>query len=63
MSDLDYIKRFSKITITKVCNDNHVDRSNLLAGRVKDKKVKMIRKAIEMEIGNIYKEEYESIKE
>lgn len=62
MNDLDFIKSFSKISIKKVCCDNGVDASNLWSGRVSNKKLHLIRKAIEYEISKLYKEEYEQQK-
>lgn len=62
MNDLDYIKKFSKITVKKICIDNDIDPSNLWAGRVSKNKIKLVRKAIESAIGNIYKEEYDKQK-
>lgn len=62
MSDLDYIKKFSKITVKKICINNDIDPSNLWAGRVSKEKIKLVRKAIESAIGNIYKEEYDQQK-
>ncbi len=57
-SDLDFIKGFSKITITKACKKANVDRSNLIMGRIKDKeKIKKVKKILEREINNLYKEE------
>ena len=32
-SDLNFIKEFSKITISQVCRDLEVDRGNLINGR------------------------------
>lgn len=62
MNDLDFIKKFSKISIKKVCRDNGVDSSNLWSGRVSNKKIRLIRKGIEFEISKIYKEDYEQQK-
>ena len=33
MEDLEYIKRFSKITITGICKKKKIDRANLLTNR------------------------------
>lgn len=35
MNDLKFIKNFSKITITKACNECNVSRANLMSGRSK----------------------------
>lgn len=50
MDDLEFIKKFNKITIKKICNKLGVDDSNLYNGRVKKEKVKMIREELEKEI-------------
>lgn len=62
MNDLDYIKRFSKIKIARICRENGVNSSNLWSGRLSDEKVHMIRKVIEKEVGTIYVEEFEKSK-
>lgn len=54
MEDLEYIKKFSKITIKNVCDKVKVDKSNLYAGRVNKNKVKKIRKMIENDIATLY---------
>ena len=55
MEDLEFIKKFSKITIKKVCELSGVNRSNLMSGKIKDeKKIKKVRKAIESEIAKLY---------
>ena len=62
MSDLEYIKKFSKIKIAKICRENGVNSSNLWSGRLSDEKIHLIRKAIEKEVGTIYVEEFEKSK-
>lgn len=62
MGDLEYIKKFSKIKIAKICRENGINPSNLWAGRLNDEKVHLIRKAIEAQVGGIYQEEYEKSK-
>lgn len=57
MNDLDYIKKFSKIKIARICRDMGISSSNLWAGRLSDDKVHIIRKIIESEIGEIYVKE------
>lgn len=55
MNDIDFIKNFSKITITKVCKNANVDRANLVSGRIKDEtKIKAVREEIENEIAKLY---------
>ena len=62
MTDLEYIKKFSKIKIAKICRENGVNSSNLWSGRLSDEKIHLIRKAIEKEVGTIYVEEYQRTK-
>lgn len=54
--DLEYIKNFSKISIKKVCEQEKINRSNLLTGKCKDNKAKakQVRKQIESEIAKLY---------
>lgn len=54
MDDETYIKRFTKITLKKACQKVGVDRSNLLSGRVKKEKVKLVREEIESEVAKLY---------
>lgn len=58
MTDLDFIKKFSKITVKRVCEENGISSSNLWSGRLSQEKVHTIRKAIEAEMGTIYVEEF-----
>lgn len=57
--DLDYIKSFSKIKISKACRHFKVDQANLVNGRLGKDIEKKIRKYIESEIANIYVKESE----
>lgn len=54
MQDLDFIKNFSKITITSACKKTNVDRASLLTNRVRGEKVKLVREEIESEIAKLY---------
>lgn len=62
MNDLDYIKKFSKIKIASICRENGISSSNLWSGRLNNEKIHLIRKAIESEVGSIYREDYEKTK-
>ncbi len=44
--DLKYIKDFSKITISSVCEELNIDRSNILAGRASEKNTKAVKQKI-----------------
>lgn len=52
--DLDYIKKFSLITIKEVCKKAGVDSSNLWCGRCSKKKIKEVRKMLESEVAKLY---------
>lgn len=54
MEDLEFIKNFSKVSISKACKKAKVNISNLYAGRVKKEKVKLIKKILESEIAKLY---------
>ena len=61
--DLDYIKKFSVITIGKACKKAGIDSSNLWAGRSSKKKIKEVRKILESEVAKLYliKDEQDNI--
>ena len=42
MDYLDKIKRLSKITITSICKELHIDRQNLLNGRTTEENEKRV---------------------
>lgn len=52
--DLEYIKKFSSISITDVCKKLGVDRSNLLNGRTTKRNMKLVRKGLESEVAKLY---------
>lgn len=54
MEDLEYIKKFSKITIKDVCDKAKVNKSNLFAGRTSKENFKKVREEIESEIAKLY---------
>jgi hypothetical protein len=58
MKDLDYIKKFSKITVKDACKENGVNSSNLYAGRCSDDKVHLVRQCIEAKIAKLTIEDY-----
>lgn len=57
--DLIFIKKFSKITITKACKDLNVDVANLSNGKTTKENEKRVRKYLENELAKIYLEECE----
>ena len=54
MEDLEFIKKFSKITISKICKELKISSSNLYSEKVSQEKVKLIRKRIESKIAELY---------
>lgn len=52
--NLNFIKKFSKITITKVCKNAGVLRQNIVNGKANAEKVKKVREEIESEIAKLY---------
>ena len=57
MKDLDYIKKFSKISISGICEKNKINRQNLLNNRTTQKNAKIVREEIESEIAKLYRKE------
>lgn len=54
MDDLDYIKKFSKISITKICEKKGINRGNLLNNKTTRKNKRVVREEIESEIAKLY---------
>ena len=54
MKDLDYIKKFSKISISEACRKCNVNRSNLLNGKASKENVKKIREELESQVFTLY---------
>lgn len=54
MENLDFIKKFSKITITGICNKYKISRGNLLNGKSSKQNEKTVREEIESEIAKLY---------
>lgn len=52
--DLNFIKKFSKITITKVCDNVGVLRQNVITGKTNSEKIRQVREEIESEIAKLY---------
>lgn len=55
--DLNYIKKFSKITIKKACKHFGYNQGNICAGKSGDIATRNVRKYIENELSKIYSEE------
>lgn len=54
MEDLEYIKKFSKITISGICERKKIDRTNLLSNRSTKKNARIVREEIESEVAKLY---------
>lgn len=54
MEDYDFIKNFSKISISAICRKKNINRSNLLNNKTNKKNLNIVRKEIESEIGKLY---------
>lgn len=58
MSDLEYIKQFSKITISSVCKQLKIAPNNMWAGRLNDKQYSLIKKCIIANVSKLNIEDY-----
>lgn len=54
MDDLEYIKKFSKITISGICDKKNINRANLLTNRTTKHNAHIVREEIESEIAKLY---------
>lgn len=54
MDDLEFIKKFSKVNISKACKKAKVNRGNLYNGNVKKEKIKLVRRILEDELARLY---------
>ena len=51
--DLDFIKGFSQITITKICKDLNVDRANLLKGNASSDTTRKVKDELEKRLKDL----------
>ena len=54
MDDLEYIKKFSKINITKACKKVKVNRGNLLNNKTSKENIKKVRQELENQVAKLY---------
>lgn len=54
MEDLKFLKKFSKISVSKACEKTGIKISNLSTGKAKKEKIKEVREEIESEIAKLY---------
>lgn len=61
MEDLEYIKKFSKINISKACKTCKVNRGNLLNNKTTKENIKKVRQELEHQVAKLYiKEDFEN---
>lgn len=46
-NDLKYIKGFSKISVASICDELHIDKSNVWTGKASSKNIEAVRNKIE----------------
>lgn len=54
MEDLEFIKKFSKISITKACKNCYVNRANLINNRTTKENIKKVREDLESQVAELY---------
>lgn len=54
MEDLEFIKKFSKISVTRACQIVGVNRSNLYTGRLSKEQNRKVREFIEDSVARLY---------
>lgn len=52
--NLDFILKFNKITLTKICKKLKISKNNIYSGRMSEKTATMIKEEIESEIAKLY---------
>ena len=50
MEDLEYIKKFIKISVPSICKKLKIDKSNLYSGKTTSINIKKVRQEIESEV-------------
>lgn len=49
-----FIKDFSEISVTKICSDLDINRSNIFSNRASAKNIEKVRNEIDKKIANLY---------
>lgn len=52
--DLDYIKKFSKITIARACAIAGVKKNNLWSGKASKQKIEKVKRILESNVAELY---------
>ena len=59
MDSKEYVKKFTDIKVTKICDKLNIKMSNVSAGRTSQKNYDMIKEEIESQIAKLYLKEGE----
>lgn len=54
MTDLEFIKKFSKIQISKICKKHNITRQNIYQGNASEEKIKIVRDEIFEELKKLF---------
>lgn len=54
MDAKEYVKKFKKITVNKICKEKNLNKGNVASGRANDKVYKTIKEEIENKIAKLY---------
>lgn len=54
MTDLEFIKNFSKIQISKICKKHNITRQNIYQGNASQEKIKIVRDEIFEELKKLF---------
>ena len=57
MDSKEYVKKFTNIKVTKICDKLNIKISNVSAGRTSQKNYDLIKEEIESEIAKLYLKE------
>lgn len=57
MESKEYVKKFTNIKVTKICDKLNIKISNVSAGRTSQKNYDLIKEEIESEIAKLYLKE------
>lgn len=52
--NLEYIKKFSEIKVSKICDKLKVARQNIFTGKASDENLEKVRREIEEQIAKLY---------
>lgn len=55
IKDLEFIKNFSNIKVSKICEELKISRGNLYTARTSKENIKKVRNEIEKRYNNLYK--------